>query len=423
MSVQAPLLFIGYLIGLSWLLTRIRFFQKSEISKSQLILLYLLKIAAGIFYGWIGIYYGRTAHMTDTWFYHVGGLQEQSLLLENPGRFFSELIIDPYEGGRWKLLGTHDSYWNDLKANALLKGLALLNMITGGHYNVNILFYNFFGLFGSIAFYRVLVDRFPAQKIAVALGTFLTPSVLFWTSGIHKEGILFTALGMIVYSVYFSFKESAWTLRRISALITGLILILIFRNHLLVALLPALLVWAILNKKGKQLALTTSMVYTAFIFLFFLSSHLDPRIDLPQAVATKQQEFLQLKGKSSVQVDTLRSTPIGFLANLPQAIDLSLTRPHLADVRHLLSLAAALEVIAWFLVFGIWLFYRDRNIAWPSKAIDYFFIGFSLSVTLLIGFSINNIGAIARYRSIVTIPLFVPLLAQINWRKFIGSSS
>ena len=86
-------------------------------------------------------------------------------------------------------------------------------------------------------------------------------------------------------------------------------------------------------------------------------------------------------------------------------------------------LAAALEVIAWFLVFGIWLFYRDRNIAWPSKAIDYFFIGFSLSVTLLIGFSINNIGAIARYRSIVTIPLFVPLLAQINWRKFIGSSS
>jgi hypothetical protein len=92
-------------------------------------------------------------------------------------------------------------------------------------------------------------------------------------------------------------------------------------------------------------------------------------------------------------------------------------------VKHLLSLAAALEVIAWFLVFGIWLFYRDRNIAWPSKDIDYFFIGFSLSVTLLIGLSINNIGAIARYRSIVTIPLFVPLLAQINWRKFIGSSS
>lgn len=416
-AALAPILFVGYLIGLSWLLTRIRFLQESGLTRTQLILLYLLKIAAGIFYGWIGIYYGRTAHMTDTWYYHLGGLQEHSLLLDNPRQFFSELVIDPYEGGRWKLLGTHDSYWNDLKANALLKGLALFNLISGGHYNVNILFYNFFGLFGSIAFYRVLADRFPEQKTAIALGVFLTPSVLFWSSGIHKEGILLTALGLIVYAFHFSFKYSAWSPKRIAAGIVGLLLILVFRNHLLVALMPALFIWTILHKKQQRLGLTTALIYAAFFGLFFLTTHLDPRIDLPKAVATKQQEFLQLKGRSSLKVDTLTPTPKGFMANLPQAIDLSLTRPHLGDVRHLLSLAASLEVIAWFLIIGIWIIYRHRKVAWPAKPLDYFLIGFSLSVILLIGFSINNLGAIARYRSVIVIPLFTPLLAQINWRK------
>lgn len=419
----ALLLFIGYLIGLSWLLTRIQFLQDAGLTRPQLILLFLLKVAAGIFYGWIGIYYGRTAYMTDTWFFHANGLQEQSLLLENPRLFFSELFTDPYVDGRWKLLGTHDSYWNDLKANAFAKGLALLNMITGGFYHVNVLFYNFIGLFGCLAFFRVLTDRYPNQRLAIGIGVFLTPSVLFWTSGIHKEGILFTAVAMIVYATYFSFKYASWSFKRGLSLGIGLLLILIFRNHLLIALLPALLIWKILNGRTHRLGTYTLLLYGLFTVLFFASPYLSPKINLPQAVTTKQQEFLQLKGRSSLAVDSLVPTPLGFLKNLPQAIDLSLTRPHPGDVRHVLSMAAAIEVVGWALILLLWILYRDRSTPWPKQPVDYFLLGYSLSVMLLIGFSINNLGAIARYRSIAIIPLFVPLLAQIQWRKLLSSTT
>ena len=90
----------------------------------------------------------QTANMTDTWYFHASSLQEEQLLFTDPVRFFSELYLDPYGDGKWKLLGTENSFWNDLKANALIKGLALLNLITGGHYLVNVLFYNFIGMFG-----------------------------------------------------------------------------------------------------------------------------------------------------------------------------------------------------------------------------------------------------------------------------------
>lgn len=414
--VATPL-FIGYLIALSWLLSRLEFFKGAGLTKTQLILVYLLKIAAGIFYGWLGIFYGTTANMTDTWFYHAGGLQEQQILLNDPARFFGELVQDPYQNGKWKFLSTENSYWNDLKSNAITKSLAVLNFLTGGYYMVNVLFYNLLGMMGLICYYRVLIDRYPTKKTAIGLGVILLPSVLFWTSGIHKEGLVFTALGMILYSMYFMLKQNNRNTRRWLMLLAGLLMILVFRNHLLLALIPALLVWYLLERFPSNRSRLTLASYVIFISIFFLSSFINPRIDLPGAVARKQEEFLKLKGKSSIEVDILQPNTIGFLKNLPQSVDLAFTRPHPSNVRHLLSLAAFLEVMAWAGLLLLWLRFRDRAIPWGDRSIDYFMLTFSISVMLLIGFSINNLGAIARYRSVILLPLLLPLIAGINWSR------
>ncbi len=414
--VATPL-FIGYLIALSWLLTRLRFFKGAGLTKTQLILVYILKIAAGIFYGWLGIFYGTTANMTDTWFYHAGGLQEQQILLNDPAKFFGELVHDPYQNGRWKFLSTENSYWNDLKSNAITKSLAILNFLTGGYYMVNVLFYNLLGMVGLICYYRVLIDRYPTKKTAVGLGVILLPSVLFWTSGIHKEGLIFTALGAILYSVYFMLKQNKRSIRRLTMFLAGLQMILVFRNHLLLALLPALLLWYLLVRFQTNPFRLTLAMYAVFISLFFLSSFIDPRIDLPESVARKQQEFMKLKGKSSIEVDPLQPNAPGFLKNLPQTIDLAFTRPHPSNVRHLLSLAAFLEVIAWGGLLMLWLRFRDRNLTWGNQPIDFFLLAFSVSVMLLIGFSINNLGAIVRYRSVILLPLLLPLIAGIDWLR------
>jgi hypothetical protein len=76
---------------------------------------------AGIFYGWVGIYYGNHAQMVDTWSYHYSSLQEYKLLFQNPSEYMVNLFHDPYNGGIFKFFATEDSYWNDLKGNLLLR--------------------------------------------------------------------------------------------------------------------------------------------------------------------------------------------------------------------------------------------------------------------------------------------------------------
>ena len=51
---------------------------------------------AGIFYGWIGLYYGGLAQMLDTWGYHTSSIQEYHLLLNNPHEYFANLFKNPY---------------------------------------------------------------------------------------------------------------------------------------------------------------------------------------------------------------------------------------------------------------------------------------------------------------------------------------
>jgi 4-amino-4-deoxy-L-arabinose transferase-like glycosyltransferase len=136
-------------------------------------------------------------------------------------------------------------------------------------------------------------------------------------------------------------------------------------------------------------------------------------------VVTKQQEFLKLeKGKSTIPIRQLEPTAVSFLINIPQAITLSTIRPYPSDVKHILSLAAATEIDLLLLLFIIFLFARTGKLR--SKNFIYFCVFFSFSLLLAIGFSVNNLGAIVRYRSILIPLLVVPMVAQIDWKRILA---
>jgi len=108
------LIFAAYLVLFAWLVTKVRFFTGTGLSNPQLIIVFLLKVMAGIFYGWIGLYYGGLAQMLDTWGYHTSSIQEYHLLFNNPHEYFANLFKNPYESGNTKFFDSNDSYWNDL---------------------------------------------------------------------------------------------------------------------------------------------------------------------------------------------------------------------------------------------------------------------------------------------------------------------
>lgn len=409
------LLFAGWLCLFAWLLTKLGFFKKSGLSNAQLVILFLLKVMAGIFYGWIGIYYGQFAYMFDTWGYHELGMYEYKLLLHHPSEYFSNFFHSGYEDKYGGFFASENSWWNDLKTNMFIKFLSLINVFSFGNYYVNVIFYSFITFTGPVAVYRVFSNVFPGKKVQVLLATFLIPSFAYWTSGIHKDGLVFMALSLIIYHVYFSLKENKLWLSRIFPLLFSFIIILAFRNFLLVILAPALFAWIASNKYPKRTAWIFIGTYFVGGLLFFTLRYISPGLDFPQAVVDKQKAFKTLQGNSGFDFPELKPSVGSFLINAPRAIASTTLRPHPGDVKHILSMAAATETV--FLLFLCFLFLIWRNNGIRSSSFIWFCIFFSFSFLLVIGFTVNFLGAIVRYRSIVLPFLLVPVISLIDWER------
>ena len=412
------LLFAAYLVLFAWLATKTKFFIHSGLSKPRLVIIFLLKVMAGIFYGWVGVYYGNHAQMVDTWSYHYSGIQEYRLLFQNPSEYMGNLFHDPYSGGVFKFFGTEDSYWNDLKGNSFIKVLSIFNIFSFGNYYTNVIFYSFISMFGPVAIYRVMTDVYPGKKSQVLVSVFLIPSFLYWASGLHKEGLIFLGFALVIFNFYIALKKQKFSLANILFVFLGLLIVLVFRNFLIIILIPALVAWLLAFKFFKSPLRVFGLCYVFFVIFFFTAKYLSSSLDFPEVVVTKQKEFVALHGNSSVPMKRLEPNFSSFVINMPQTLSLSILRPYPSDVRHILSLAAAAETDALLLLFLVFLFLQTRrNNQTQAIIFVYFCLFLSFSVLITIGYSVNNIGAIVRYRSIILPFLLTPLFCRINWER------
>lgn len=389
--------------------------MKSGLTPTQLVIIFLLKIVAGIFYGWIGVYYGEMAKMVDTWGLHYEGLKAYEVLKSNPSNFFPFLFENTY-GDYRGFFSDETSWWNDLHNNTFIMLLSFFDLLSFGSYYVNVIFFAFLTLFGPVAIYRVTKDAISANNLVILIGSFLIPSFIYWCSGLNKDGLVYVAFGLIIFNFYFGLKRR-FSILNVLLILFGFLLLLFLRNYLLIIILPALIGWFLSNRIKTKPFITYAALYTLFALAFFTLRYLDPRIDLPQAVANKQQSFMNLRGGSPVVVNKLDPSFKGFLKNLPQSITMSSVRPYPSDIKHLLSLLASTEINLLLLCFILFLFFRKKVKA--DQSFILFCLFFSFSVLLTIGYTVNFLGAIVRYRSLVLPFVVTPMLALTDWQRIL----
>ncbi|MBK7123792.1 MAG: hypothetical protein IPH68_13965 [Chitinophagaceae bacterium] len=156
------LLFVVYLVILSWLLLRVPFIKNAGISSRFILGLFLIKIMAGIAIGWVSIHiYGPG---NDYWDVNDFAREEYQLMLTNPGRYLSNIFTSDYEGGYGGIFNSFNSYWNDLENNILIKLVSVFNIFSRGDYYINSLFFNFIIFFGHVILYRLLILVFPGPR-------------------------------------------------------------------------------------------------------------------------------------------------------------------------------------------------------------------------------------------------------------------
>jgi uncharacterized protein with PQ loop repeat len=379
----------------------------------MILFLFLVKILAGIFIGWMSQKFYPQGN--DYWDINTAGWSEYQLLLSDPKKFFSEIFVSNYPNGYGGFFNPVGSYWNDLKNTLIGKLLGCMNLLTRGNYYLNSLFCNFFGFFGYVALYRVFSDIYQQKKWPVIIGTFLLPSTLYFSSGIHKDLVVFTALCVYSYSLYFSIKKRSYA-KYLPAIILTFVLILLFRNFLAIALIPASIA-LVASLKIKWYAIGTYLfVYVVSLITVLCLPLISPVIQPLKIITERQKDFSDLPPTSSpLTIPQLEPRFISLVKNAATAIDHSLFHPYLWKTQTKFLMPLAIEIFLYECCFILMIFqfrgFKDMN---PFVLFGLFT---AFTMFLFIGYIVPNTGSIVRYRSLYLPFILTPLLNGIHWVK------
>lgn len=406
------LLFILYLLLFSWLISRLNFFRNSGIATNTLIILFLIRIIAGFFNSYISLYHYATSDVVE---FQKEGIEEYKLLLQRPLEYLTNIFHNSYVSYTG-FLETTDSFWNDLRTNIIAKILSLFDVFSHGNFFTNTLFFNFLMLFGAIYFYRLFIAIFPSHQIIIIVCIFLLPSVIYFTSGIHRDGFIYLSLSIVMYNVYYMMETKTFPWKKLLSTTLFLCLILLLRNFVFITLVPALLGW-ILSLRFRRYSLVLFItLYILLALLFFTSGSLSPGLNLPANVSSKQIAFIEISklGASAININPLYPNFRSFLNNAPQALNHSFMRPYLTEKFTLLYFPVAIEIFIYEILFLLFIIFKKGE---KMNPFIYFCFFFSVSMFLLIGYTIPIIGAIARYRSIYFPFLIIPIICLTDWKK------
>ncbi|MBI3884047.1 MAG: hypothetical protein HY305_07560 [Sphingobacteriales bacterium] len=388
----------------------------SGISSKVLIAIFLLKVAAGSVNGWVMFNYSNGT--SDSWAYHIHALDEYHLLFIDPKTYALNIFQSGNSKGYAALFQSHGSYWNDMKDNLIIKLLSIFDVFSRGNYYINVIFFNFMVLFGNVGIYKVFAQIYKHKEKTLLLSCFLLPSFLFFSSSIHKEGLIVFAVGVVIYKLYHAFDQKRIGFGSLFITIFCLGFIFLQRNFVLLAMLPALLAWMVcIITQYKPLKIFAG-IYIVGLIIFFATGKASS-FNLPVFIVKKQAAFFELKKANSfVDTDTLYPNFISFVRNAPQAINHSMMRPYLPQKKNVYFLYPfAIEILIYNIIILLFFFFREQNDSMTGDNMAFILFGLFFSCTLLmvIGYTIPIIGAIIRYRSVYLPFLLTPFLCNIDW--------
>jgi hypothetical protein len=364
------------------------------------------KIFMGCLYGWVFLHYYAG---DDTWSYFNESKGETSLLLKHPIQFFHEFMpahalqITDYHG--WDALVF---YINHFERWFMVKGMAVLNLLSGKNYYINVLWFEFLTLPGPLLLFKLLAREFPLRTGMNFLLVFFIPSVIFWCSGIRAEAILLLCMVLMIYNgqAYARYARK----RRILGMIAGFTGLLLIRYQFLFIFLPVFIAYGISLGKKEFSPLFFNRVFFVGFLIFGVSLFLPPADQLSRPLIQAQEGFFRLTGNTRYGLDSLKPGPLSFVKILPQAVANSGLRPYPWEGKNLLQSVSSVEVL--FLIAGVFYFLlgprRKEQINHP---LYWLFLYYGISQFIAIGYVVPFPGAIVRYRTIAYLLLILFLYA------------
>ena len=427
---MAIILTIIYILVFTLIIYKAKFFKIEGYSKKYLILAFYIKIISGA--ALIAIYtfyYGGDRKAGDVFKYFDDGKVIHNLLDTNPTDYFklvsgigeitseSEEIIKE-ETGFWYKAFNYNLY-NDNRTIIRFNAIAFL--FSFGSIWVHTVFMAFLSFIGLTAILKVFNSYFNKKRIALYISVYLIPSVLLWTSGILKEGILVFAFGLLFYHVV-SLSKNKINYKNIIWVIITTFLLMISKFYILVAALPALIaiIW-VYKTNHKHTFLKFAAVYIIYLIIGFNSGIISEKYDFVRIINNKQHDFQNMVNAadtvgSAYEIPQLEPNAISIIKNSPIAFYNAFTKPSVLSTSSLMTIPAAIENAIFILLLILGVFFNNLK-SITNKALLLFSVIFVINLFVLSGLSTPVIGALVRYKAPVLPFLAIALFMIIDFEK------
>lgn len=411
-----------------WIIIRNhRFFKIDGIRNEAMRLVFLLKIVSGFALLFMYTYYYTDRSTSDIYKYFDDGVVMYKALFHNPLDYIKMLfgVLNDNEYFTYTYYNQMSHWFRSFESNifsdshAIIRFNAFVMLFSFGHIGVHVVFMVFLSFVGLTALYRFFLNYAKKSKIGLFVAVFLLPSVLFWGSGLLKEGLIFFSLGLLLYefnkiSKRFNLFSLFWIVFSCLLLIHTKIFIVLIVTPLLISLLYS----EIMDKRKVKYLFVT--VVAVFFILGFFTFYNIAGLNLFSMIVQKQNDFVQLalqeSASSLLHERFLELSFFSFTYELLIGFFNVAFRPLIFIDNSIVYLPNILEnMVIICLMIGV-IFFRV-NLNRFELSLVHFCFWFVMGIYVITGITVPILGAIVRYKVIAMPFLFAIMMILIDKRK------
>lgn len=386
------------------------------------------KIIGGIMFSLIYVYYYKGG---DTLIYFRGASRLHDLLLENPIDYF-RILFTSYDGFSYDLSYLKDeiSYARAEEEWIMVKFISIVNIFSFNSYFITTLMLSLFSFFGNWYLYKVFIAHFPTMKKQLAIAVFFIPSVVFWGSGILKDTVTLSIIGIYFWNFHRIFFEKKPRFINWIIFVACAFLLFKIKTYILICLTPSMFLgWFIHYRRSIRDPFLRIVITPFLLILFFVGGGYGLTQIANQSNKYKADEIESRikgfhswhtqQGGSSYSLGDFEYTPIGVIKKIPASLNVTFFRPYLTESSNPVVLMGALEstfVLVLFLLIMVKLRFKWIRESFKKPLLTTALV-FMLVFGFVVGFTSYNFGALARYK-IPLMPFFALFLFYFYNQSF-----
>jgi len=300
-----------------YLISVMKFFECEGISRNAIKSVFILKVFFGIAMSLIYTYYYTDRSTADIYKYFDDSKVMFDALFTKPIDYFQMLFgikndtpyFDSYYNQMNNWYREYDSnLYND--SHTIIRFNVVVRLFSMGFYNVHTVFMCFLSLLGLTAIYKTFILVMKEKSLLLFGAVFLFPSVLFWGSGVLKEGLLFFSLGFLIYYAQ-KIIIGEWNIKNIFWILFSIALLALTKFYVAIAVIPALVANFWIKQTGNKKVLLKYI--TLYIIFFAIGLSFTNSL---KVLVQKQKDFINLaNGGTYLQRITPEKTDTIYIAS------------------------------------------------------------------------------------------------------------